>query len=153
MKKRYAITALVYASLALAFGVFYREFTKFNGFTGQTNLSVMHTHYLLLGTVVFLVLLFAEKLFAFSNKTTFKLEILYHVGLNITGIAFLMRGIVQVTADTVSKGLDASISGIAGIGHAALGVALIWILVQIVLQVARSEKADTQTRSDTKTKE
>lgn len=29
-------TALVYALLAMAGGVFYREFTKFNGFSGRT---------------------------------------------------------------------------------------------------------------------
>ncbi|RGW71828.1 DUF2871 family protein [Holdemanella biformis] len=29
-------------------GVFYREFTKVNGFTSFTTLSVVHTHYLML---------------------------------------------------------------------------------------------------------
>ena len=33
--KRYMDTALVYAVLAMAGGVFYREFTKFNGFTSK----------------------------------------------------------------------------------------------------------------------
>ena len=44
MEKRYADAAIFYAAAAMVFGVFYREFTKFNGFTGKTNLSVMHTH-------------------------------------------------------------------------------------------------------------
>ena len=34
--KRYMNTALLYAVFAMAGGVFYREFTKFNGFTGKT---------------------------------------------------------------------------------------------------------------------
>ena len=34
--KRYINAALLYAILAMAGGVFYREFTKFNGFTGKT---------------------------------------------------------------------------------------------------------------------
>ena len=42
--KRYANLALIYAVIAMIFGVFYREFTKFQHFTGQTNLSVIHTH-------------------------------------------------------------------------------------------------------------
>ena len=42
MTKRYANLALVYAIVAMVFGVFYREFTKFQHFSGQTNLSVMH---------------------------------------------------------------------------------------------------------------
>ena len=49
MIKRYLNTAILYAILAMIFGVFYREFTKFNHFTGKTNLSVMHTHYFLHG--------------------------------------------------------------------------------------------------------
>ena len=40
-------SALLYAILAMAGGVFYREFTKFNGFTARTTLSVVHTHYFL----------------------------------------------------------------------------------------------------------
>ena len=40
--KRYCNAALVYAILAMAGGVFYREFTRFNGFTGRTTLSTPH---------------------------------------------------------------------------------------------------------------
>lgn len=64
--KRYINSALLYAVLAMAGGVFYREFTKFNGFTAKTTLSVVHTHYFLLGMVVFLLLLLLEKSFSFS---------------------------------------------------------------------------------------
>ena len=59
MKKHFARAAFVYAALAMVFGVFYREFTKFSGFTGQTTLSVMHPHYFLLGMVFCLVMLIA----------------------------------------------------------------------------------------------
>lgn len=55
--KRYMNCALLYSVLAMAGGVFYREFTKLNAFTGKTTLSVVHTHYFLLGMVVFLLLL------------------------------------------------------------------------------------------------
>ena len=37
--KRYINMALLYAILAMAGGVFYREFTKYNGFTAKTTLS------------------------------------------------------------------------------------------------------------------
>lgn len=49
--KRYVNSALLYAILAMAGGVFYREFTKFSGFAAKTTLSVVHTHYFLLGMV------------------------------------------------------------------------------------------------------
>ncbi|MDO4871055.1 MAG: DUF2871 family protein [Candidatus Saccharibacteria bacterium] len=35
---------------------FYREFTKFNHFTGRTSLAVVHTHLLVLGTLLCLIL-------------------------------------------------------------------------------------------------
>ena len=68
MEKRYANLALFYAIAAMAFGVFYREYTKFSHFSGQTNLSVIHTHYFLLGMFFFLVLMALEKSFSFSGK-------------------------------------------------------------------------------------
>lgn len=46
--KRLMDASIVYGVLGLIGGVFYREFTKFNGFTDFTTLSVVHTHYLML---------------------------------------------------------------------------------------------------------
>ena len=101
--KRYANASLLYALIAMAGGVFYREFTKLNGFTGKTTLSVVHTHYFLLGMVVFLLLLLSEKVFAFSGEKTGRVLALYHTGLNITGAALLARGITQVLAMPLSR--------------------------------------------------
>lgn len=131
MTKRYANMAIVYAVIAMVFGVFYREFTKFSDFTGQTRLSVMHTHYFLLGMIFFLVLMLAEKIFAFSDRNAGRFLIVYHVGLNVTGLGFLMRGLTQVWGTELSRGLDASISGIAGIGHILTGVTIILLLLKI----------------------
>ena len=101
--KRYANASLLYALIAMAGGVFYREFTKLNGFTGKTTLSVVHTHYFLLGMVVFLLLLLSEKVFDFSGEKTGRVLALYHTGLNITGAALLARGITQVLAMPLSR--------------------------------------------------
>lgn len=137
MMKRYMNSAILYAVLAMVFGVFYREFTKFNGFTGKTNLSVMHTHYFLLGMFFFLALVLLERNFHFSDqKNTGKMLLVYHVGLNITALAFLMRGLTQVWGTALSKGMDASISGIAGIGHILTGVSMLLILLKVRKQVS-----------------
>lgn len=61
--KRYINTALLYAVLAMAGGVFYREFTKLNGYTDPTTLSVVHTHYFLLGMVFFFCCFYWKKTF------------------------------------------------------------------------------------------
>ncbi len=131
MKKRYANLAIAYGIVAMAFGVFYREFTKFTGFTGQTNLSFLHTHYFLLGMFFFLALMLSEKAFHFSDKNTGKLLILYQVGLNLTGLGFLLRGLVQVLVENLGHGLDAAISGVAGLGHIITGVCLVMLLWKV----------------------
>ena len=131
MTKKYANLALIYAVAAMVFGVFYREFTKFQGFEGETNLSVMHTHYFLLGMFFFLILMLIERSFAFSDKRTAITIIIYQVGLNITGAAFLARGILQVTVQNPARSYDASISGIAGIGHIIMGGCIIHFLIKI----------------------
>lgn len=132
MTKRFANLAFSYAIAAMVFGVFYREFTKFNSFDGDTNLSVMHTHYFLLGMVFFLILMLIEKNFGFSRqKKTGLFLTTYQVGLNITGLAFLVRGINQVWQTELSKGADSSLSGIAGIGHIIMGISMILLLINI----------------------
>ena len=54
--KRYINYSIVYAVLAMIGGVFYREFTKMNGYTAFTTLSLVHTHYFILGMIFFLIL-------------------------------------------------------------------------------------------------
>ena len=129
--KRYMNTALLYAIFAMAGGVFYREFTKFNQFTEKTTLSVVHTHYFLLGMVLFLLLLLLEKNFSFSGAKTGRILAVYHIGLDLTAVMFLVRGVTQVLAPALSSAMNAAISGIAGIGHILLGVSLVLLLVQI----------------------
>lgn len=137
--KRYINSALLYAILAMLGGVFYREFTKFNGFTAKTVLSVVHTHYFLLGMVFFLLLLLLEKNFSFTSKKTGRVLIAYHIGLNLMAVMLLVRGVTQVLAPTISAGMSAAISGIAGIGHILLGVSMVMLLVQIKSNISASQ--------------
>ena len=134
--KRYMNLSLLYAILAMVGGVFYREFTKFNGFTGKTTLGVVHTHYFLLGMVFFLLLLLLEKSFSFTGTKTGRTLVAYQVGLNLTAVMFVVRGITQVLGTALSSGMDAAISGIAGIGHILLGISLVLLLMQIKRSVS-----------------
>lgn len=135
--KHYMNAALLYSILAMAGGVFYREFTKFNGFTAKTTLSVVHTHYFMLGMVFFLLLLVLEKTFAFTSPKTGRVLAVYHIGLNLTAVMFLVRGVLQVLGTPLSAGMTAAISGVAGIGHILLGVSLVLVLLQIRKSVAQ----------------
>lgn len=139
MAKKFASLSLIYAIIAMVFGVFYREFTKFNGFEGDTRLSIIHTHYFVLGMLFFLVLMLMEKSFEISSqKNLDRFIFAYNIGINITSAAFLARGLTQVFQSELSKGADASISEVAGIGHIIMGISLILILIKV--KKAASEK-------------
>ena len=140
MAKKYVNASFIYGIMAMVFGVFYREFTKFSGFTGNTTLSVMHTHYFLLGMFMFIVLLLLDKNFGIGKSKTMKRFCpIYHVGLNITGATFLGRGVLQVLGTPLSKGLDAAISGIAGLGHILLGIGIILLLIALKKEVVSKD--------------
>ncbi len=130
MSKRYLTAAVAYASLALAGGVFYREYTKALGFEGQTTLSVVHTHYFMLGMVFFILLALLERAFPFgAQKGARRALALYHAGLNVTVLGLVLRGLTDVAGAALPRGLDAALSGLSGLGHIALGTGLLWLLV------------------------
>ena len=111
--------------------MFFREFTKFNDFTGNTYLSIVHTHYFILGFVVFIILLLLEKNFNITNKRINVVLITYQIGLNLTIIMFIVRGILQVVNPNLTNGINSMISGIAGVGHIILGISLVWLIIEI----------------------
>lgn len=117
--------SIVYGVLALVGGVFYREFTKLNGFTGFTTLSVVYTHYLMLGMVFFLMLVLSENNFHFIDNKVRKYLLFYHIGLNLTAVMLVIRGVVQVLS------LDASIAVLIGIAHLILGISMVLVLISI----------------------
>lgn len=130
--KKYLNLSLVYAIAAMAGGVFYREFTKLQGFTGVTALGKVHTHLFLLGMLVcLLVALFAERLDLTGIRSFRVFQWTYHIGVPLTVVMLLIRGITQVLGLTLSKGASAAISGIGGIGHILTGVGIILLLVSL----------------------
>lgn len=120
--KRLMNASIVYGVLALVGGVFYREFTKLNGFT---TLSVVYTHYLMLGMAFFLMLVLLENNFHFICNKVRKYLLLYHIGLNLTVVMLVVRGVVQVLS------LDVSSAVLSGIGHLILGISMFLVLISI----------------------
>ena len=140
-EKKLINISIIYSILACGCGVFYREFTKVNNFTGDTSLSVLHTHYFVLGMLFFLVLALFEKNYnIFTNKFK-KCVVLYQVGLNMTVLLLVIRGVTQVLVLPLSKGMNAAISGTAGIGHIILGVSIILMLFMIKKTVYQNEES------------
>ena len=63
MTKKYFKTSFIYLIFGLFLGAFYREYTRIIGFTGHTSLRVAHTHTLVLGFILFLILSIFAKSF------------------------------------------------------------------------------------------
>lgn len=127
MRKLLKIAAS-YAVLGLILGIFYREFTKLNGFTGITTLGFLHVHTLVLGMFMFLILVLMEIQFQLSEAKSFKpFLIIYNLGLIMTIIMMMVRGIPQVLDTNLSTGMNAAISGMSGVGHILLAVGLFFL--------------------------
>lgn len=122
--------ALAYAILAMVGGVFYREFTRFNGFEGTTTLGKVHTHFFLLGMVMYLIIALFMRDNDFSGKRAFKVfRVVYNTGVPLTGIMLGVRGVFEVLGTELSKGASAAISGIAGIGHILTGMGIVMLIL------------------------
>ena len=130
--KKYLNISLIYAIAAMVGGVFYREFTKWNGFTGMTALGKVHTHLFLLGMLMFLIIaLFAEH-HDLQKQKLFRVFLwVYNIGVPLTEVMLVVRGIAQVLNVSLSSAANASISGIAGIGHILTGVGLVLLLISL----------------------
>lgn len=130
--RKYIGFSIGYAIAALCGGVFYREFTKWNGFTGDTTLSRVHPHLFLLGMVVFLLAaLFASRVPLQESKLNRAFLIVYNIGLPLVVIMMLIRGVCQVLGAELPASMNAAISGIAGIGHAITAAGLLLFLFAI----------------------
>lgn len=118
--------------MGLVAGVFYREFTKVNNFVGDTRLSVLHTHTLVLGFVVLLVFYLLIRNYSLNRVLGLKKSYLIYVGgLTFTLVMMVFIGIYQITA----KGQDLinikAIEGMSGLGHIILAAGMTKLLVKI----------------------
>lgn len=136
--------ALCYAILAMIGGVFYREFTKYNNFKGETALGKVHAHFFMLGMVMYIVIaLFARHYDLYSEKLFKVFRAVYNIGVPMTGIMLGVRGVFKVLGTELSKGADAAISGIAGIGHILTGAGIVLLLISLKKCADTSDKEKT----------
>lgn len=140
MRKLFTAAA-VYLGLGLVSGVFYREFTRVQDFTDQTQLNTLHTHLLVLGTFFFLIALALDKLFGFSEIKGFDgWFILHNVGLVWTIGFMVANGVVNVVSEPDAWG--AMYSGLAGLGHIILTVSFVWFFMLLNKAMKRTEKLE-----------
>ena len=137
MIKKLLNTAFTYTVIALVAGVGYREYTKMIDFTGETNLSLLHTHLFTLGMLFFLLVLALEVTLKVSQQKFFNgFFVTYNIGLILTTIMMAVRGFLQTQGGEISKAMDASVSGISGVGHILLSVGLVLFFISLKRAVA-----------------
>ncbi|WP_061015890.1 DUF2871 domain-containing protein [Microbacterium sp. CCH5-D1] len=111
-------------------GIRPKEFTKINDFPEgeSTQLGLVHTHLLVLGFVVLLIVLLLEKAFTLSESRLFGWFFwLYNAGLVLTTAMMIWHGSLTVLGQE-SSGM---IAGIAGLGHILLSAGMILLFLAL----------------------
>ncbi len=122
--------AMIYAFTALLSGVFYREFTKYYDYRSDTYLSLVHVHLMVLGFVaymLFIAISLNTNLLSLKKFNIFRK--IYNVGLVLMISSIFVKGVIQVLNISLNKALTASISGVSGVSHSMITVALVLLLL------------------------
>lgn len=139
MRKLY-YASFTYMVAGIVSGLFYREFTKVNGFPeGQfTQLGLAHTHLLTLGVIFPLIFLILEKVFTLSRSKLFDWFFwTWNAGVILTSAMLIWHGSLTVLGAPSNK----MISGVAGMGHMLLAVG--FVLVFLALGAALKQREVT----------
>lgn len=138
--RKILIAAEIYMILGVIGGLYYREITKANDFTGDTQLGVVHTHLLALGMLFFLIVLALEKLFDLTSHRLFGWFFwVYNIGLAITVGMLTVHGTLTVLGRSSSE----AIAGIAGLGHILLTVGLVLLFITLGKRIPGKSKSDS----------
>ena len=144
--KKILNAAFIYMIAGVASGLFYREFTKLNGFPeGKvTQLGLVHTHLLTLGFIVLLIALVIEKVFRISRSPKLFAWFFWlcNAGVILTSGMLIWHGSLTVLGQESSK----MIAGIAGLGHMLLTAGMVVFFVAlrraVLNRAAPSEMAE-----------
>jgi hypothetical protein len=120
--------AALWTAIGLASGLAYRELTRSVQYTGPTQLSVVHTHVLVLGTVVGLVLLALERLYHCSRDRRFTWMLwLWNCGLALTATGLAVKGTLQVLGSSAAD--SPALAGLSGSGHIVITAAFVLLFL------------------------
>ena len=124
----FATWAAGYTVAGLLGGLAYRELTRDGTFDGFTQLSVVHTHLLILGTVMSLIFLVIEAIFSISREKFFATFFwLYQAGVVLTSAMMAVIGYQQLNGADHSKAL----AGISGMGHILITAAFVFFFIAL----------------------
>lgn len=152
--KKYVKYAAVFLALGIAFGVFYREFSKAYGVVNTyATLGLVHTHFLVLGVAFTLIIgLVDEKMGCGKRKLFNRAFYIYCAGVLGAGLMMAARGILDILVKSdkivyvISDGANGAIAGISGLFHAVLGIGL--VLIFVVWLYKKRVKGDVKTSEE-----
>ncbi|WP_294795890.1 DUF2871 domain-containing protein [uncultured Fenollaria sp.] len=131
MRKKLINTAAYYAIAGLFAGAFYREFTKYMGYTGVTSLGKAHPHLLVLGMFMFLIVTALASATEITKSEYFdRFYFYYNIGVGLSATMIFCRGLYQVIGldNTI---LDLVISWTAGAGHVTVTIGLAFLFLSL----------------------
>lgn len=131
MKKKLVNTAAYYAVAGLFAGAFYREFTKYMGYTGVTALGKAHTHLFALGMLMFLIVTALASTTEITKSEYFdRFYFYYNIGVGLSATMIFCRGLYQVI-DLDNNVLDLVISWTSGAGHVTITIGLAFLFLSL----------------------
>lgn len=131
MKKKLVNTAAYYAVAGLFAGAFYREFTKYMGYTGVTALGKAHTHLFALGMLMFLIVTALASTTEITKSEYFdRFYFYYNIGVGLSATMIFCRGLYEVIGLN-NNVLDLVISWTAGAGHVTVTIGLAFLFLSL----------------------
>ena len=131
MRKKLINTAAYYAIAGLFAGAFYREFTKYMGYTGVTSLGKAHPHLLVLGMFMFLIVTALASTTEITKSEYFdRFYFYYNIGVGLSATMIFCRGLYQVIG-LDNNILDLVISWTGGAGHVTVTIGLAFLFLSL----------------------
>ncbi len=136
----------VWTAIGLAGGLAYRELTRSTGFSGFTQLAVVHTHTLVLGTLVGLLLLGLERLYRLGEDRRFGWFVwIWNIGLVLTAGGMTVKGTLQVLGSASAE--SAALAGVSGLGHVLLTVGFVLVFLVLGRRIRDLQAVESGTES------
>ena len=131
MRRKLINTAAYYAVAGLFAGAFYREFTKYMGYTGVTSLGKAHTHLFALGMLMFLIVTALASSTEITKSEYFdRFYLYYNIGVGLSSTMIFCRGLYQVIG-LDNNVLDQVISWTSGAGHVTVTIGLAFLFLSL----------------------
>lgn len=136
-------TAHAYMIIGVFSGLYYREITKLEDFTGRTQLGVLHTHLLALGMLFFLLVLALEKQFTLTGHPLFGwFYWIYNGGMALTTTMMALHG----TRTVLGLPDSTPVSLLAGLGHILLTAGLVLFFITLGKRLAPQPDSNSPTQ-------